>query len=70
MIAEPADMSEVRQLLAKYDASSKQVYLMPEGTSSEQLRQRQQWLIEECKQHGYNFTDRLHIHIWGDKRGV
>jgi hypothetical protein len=27
-------------------------------------------IAELCRQHGFRFCDRLHIRLWGDKRGV
>ncbi len=64
------DLHEILKLIKQYNISPEQVYLMPQGTNPETLRQKQQWLIELCKQYGFNFTDRMHIHIYGNKRGV
>jgi len=47
-----------------------QVYLMPEGMFEEQLKSKRQWLLNYCVKEGYNYTDRLHILIFGHKRGV
>ena len=46
------------------------VWLMPEGLVEEQLNERRRWLMELCVKEGYNFSDRLHIIAYGDKRGV
>jgi 7-carboxy-7-deazaguanine synthase len=70
VIDTPLDLEEVESLTTKYDISADKVYLMPQGTSDEQLKSKQQWLIEACKSSGYNYTDRLHILVYGDKRGV
>ena len=43
---------------------------MPEGLTLEQLNERRVWLMEICQKEGYNFSDRLHIIAYGDKRGV
>ena len=43
---------------------------MPEGLDSEQLSKRRPWIIEECIKRGYNFSDRLHIITYGNKRNV
>ncbi len=51
-------------------APNRKVYLMPEGTKEEHLAQKRQWLMEQCIKVGYNYTDRLHILAYGDKRGV
>jgi 7-carboxy-7-deazaguanine synthase len=70
VIDTPLDLEEVESLTTKYNISADKVYLMPQGTSDEQLKSKQQWLIEACKSSGYNYTDRLHILVYGDKRGV
>ena len=46
------------------------IYLMPQGINEAQLKERRQEIAEICKTEGYNYTDRLHITIWGPKRGV
>lgn len=43
--------------------------LMPEGITNEQLNEKRLELAEYCIENGWNYTDRLHIIIWGDKRG-
>lgn len=70
VVSNTDDLQEVLDLIRKYAISPNHVFLMPEGTSPEKLRAKQQWLIEECKKHNFNYTDRLHIHIYGNKRGV
>ncbi len=60
-------MEEMRQAL---NAPRSKVLLMPEGTNAETIRQRGLWLAEVCKEHGYRFSPRLHVDLWGDKRGV
>jgi len=70
VIAEKQDLDEVLELIEKYHIPANKVYLMPEGTTPEMLNAKQQWLVEQCKKHGFYYTDRLHIHIYGSKRGV
>lgn len=47
-----------------------QVWLMAQGITTEQLNEKAQWCIEQCKQHGFHYSDRLHIRIYGNKAGV
>lgn len=70
VITEERDLEEVIGLAGRYDISPEKIYLMPEGTSGEGLASRQAWLVEQCKAHGFHFTTRLHILIYGNKRGV
>ena len=70
VIADPQDLDEVEEMRRALDAPRAKVLLMPEGTSAERIRQRGLWLAESCKQHGFRFSPRLHVDLWGDKRGV
>jgi organic radical activating enzyme len=49
---------------------NKCVLLMPEGVNNEQLDNISQECVEVCMREGWRFCDRLHIRVWGDKRGV
>ena len=46
------------------------VYCMPLGGNKADVEKNTQPLIEFCKDKGYNFSDRLHIRIWDENRGV
>lgn len=70
VVGTPDDLTEVLSFTNDFGIPESRVYLMPEGTSSGQLRERLPWLAEACKHHRFHLTDRLHVHLWGDKRGV
>lgn len=70
VVAEPADVEEVEALRKAYAIPRERIFLMPEGRSSDVILQRSAWLSDLCMREGYRFTDRLHIHIWGDTRGT
>ncbi|MBD2842632.1 7-carboxy-7-deazaguanine synthase QueE [Erythrobacter rubeus] len=70
VIASPEDVEEVAALDRRYRFKSGHVFLMPEGTTSAALREKQQWLSDLCQKHGYRMSDRLHIHLYGDERGT
>ena len=70
VVAEPNDMSEILDLVGDLSAPAENVMLMPEGRSAEAIRAKAQWLVPLCLQHGFRFSPRVHIDIWGDKRGV
>jgi hypothetical protein len=38
--------------------------------TNEELVKRRMWLFDICTKEGYNFSDRLQIIVYGDKRGV
>lgn len=64
------DLDEVLSIITEHNIDHQSVYLMPQGTSVSRLKEKQNWLAEICKTYNFNYSDRLHIHIWGDKRGV
>ncbi len=46
------------------------ILLMPEGRTVAELDTTAADIAELCRSHGFRFCDRLHIRLWGDKRGV
>lgn len=69
------DIEEVKGLIkiiasmnGGYDCEN--VYLMPQGVSAAQFDQRLPWIIEAAKENGWNVTDRMHVRVWGHRRGV
>lgn len=70
VIAQPDDVAEVLELQRLYSIPGQRIWLMPEGRDSETIRARGRWLAEICSQNELNFTDRLHIHLYGDTRGT
>ena len=70
VIATPDDVAEVLALQERHAIPGERVFLMPEGTASAILRERQVWLSDLCLRHGFRMSDRLHIHLYGDTRGT
>jgi 7-carboxy-7-deazaguanine synthase len=70
VISEAEDLREVQEIQTALQAPASRVVLMPEGVIRDIVRARGLWLAELCKQYGYRYSPRLHIDLWGDKRGV
>lgn len=71
VITSPADLDEVLGLVEKYQLPKNLVFLMAEGQKPEsQSLQAVNYILEFAKAHGLNFSPRLHIMFWGQKRGV
>jgi len=64
------DLQEIHVLLDELRADRSRVILMPEGTNREVLRQRGLWLAEISKAEGFRFSPRLHVDLYGNRRGV
>jgi 7-carboxy-7-deazaguanine synthase len=70
VIESPTDIGEARVLVDALAADRGRVILMPEGTDPERLRERSLWLAEICKDEGFRFSPRLHVDLYGNRRGV
>ena len=70
VISAPEDLAEVLELQAAYAIPASRIQLMPEGTTSAAIRARSAWLAPLALDHGLGFSDRLHIHLYGDTRGT
>jgi 7-carboxy-7-deazaguanine synthase len=70
VVAGPADLQEIESLCAAHGIAAERILLMPEGRTREELDRHVSWLPELCRDRGYRLCDRLHIRLWGDKRGV
>jgi 7-cyano-7-deazaguanosine (preQ0) biosynthesis protein QueE len=69
VIQSEEDFEEVQTIANKYDLVREETILMPEAQSRESLLDRSRWLVGLCKAHGYMFSTRLHILLWGNERG-
>jgi 7-carboxy-7-deazaguanine synthase len=70
VVSEPADLAEVEEVIAAADVRAEQVILMPEGRTAAELATRSPWVAEASTVRGWRFSTRLHILVWGDRRGV
>lgn len=68
----PQDLPEIESVLRRTGRAvdPSRVLLMPEGTDSAALRARQETLAALCLERGFRYCDRLHIHLYGNKRGA
>lgn len=64
------DLQAIKDFQKKYNIPNDKIYLMPFGTKEEEIKKESQFLIEKAFKHNYNFSPRLHILIYGDKRLV
>lgn len=69
VIAAPADIGEVASMVEEIGGDPGRVVLMPEGRDAATLRERGRWMAEMVKEHGWRYSPRLHVDLWGDERG-
>lgn len=54
----------------KLNRYRERIYFMPEGTDNHTLKERGRKVVELCKKHNVNFSPRLQVWLWGNRKGV
>jgi len=70
VVDQPADVAEVDALVTTLSLAPDRVLLMPQALTADEVLTKSRWLVETCKGRGYGYSPRLHILLWGAKRGV
>lgn len=71
VVADERDLAEIEALLNDLHGwRPADVLLMPEGTQVEVLASRTDWIVETCKRTGFRYCPRLHIELFGNRRGT
>lgn len=70
VVTSDEDLKEISEIAGLVHAPPDRILLMPEGTDAAILHERSQWIVEVCKQRGYRFCPRIHVLLWGARRGV
>lgn len=65
------DLVEIESILDQLKGwKPADVLLMPEGVDAESLGQRSAWISEICRAKGFRFCPRLHVLLYGNRRGT
>lgn len=64
------DLREIMDLAEEAGIVKTRMILMPEGRTVGEIDKVAPWLAERCRDLGMRFSDRLHVRLWGDKRGA
>ena len=70
VVTRPEDLDEISRLVEAFRVDRAHVILMAEGIDAAVLRERGVWLAEICKREGYRFSPRLHVDLYGNRRGT
>ena len=71
VIDQPRDLDEVVSYLGAFpDLPADKVWLMPQGTTAEELMSKSGWLGKEAKRLGFRLSPRRHIELFGHVRGT
>jgi organic radical activating enzyme len=70
VVGDDPDLEDALGLIRTHGIPAARVMLMPEGLTDEALRRRAVTLAEACKRQGLRMSPRLHVWMWGARRGV
>jgi organic radical activating enzyme len=70
VVCDDKDLDEIQEIVDEVGIPEHKVYIMPEGISENVQRERLQYLADEVLKRRWNLTIRLHVLLWGAKRGV
>lgn len=71
VVDEKKDFAEIQELLGHLNnIDPARVLIMAQGTTRKELGTKARWIVEFCKQTGFGYTPRLHIELFGNRRGT
>lgn len=71
VVAGESDLGEIDGILERLrNWTPADVLLMPEGIDAATLAARAPWIAEVCKRTGYRYCPRLHVELFGHRRGT
>lgn len=70
IVVGPRDAADALRLVREHQLPRERVMLMPEGLTDEAVRDGALALAPLCQREGFRLSPRLHVWLWGAKRGV
>jgi 7-carboxy-7-deazaguanine synthase len=64
------DLQELTAFKKQYSIANNYIYLMPLGTTRDEMVEQSAFVLEKSLENNYNFSPRLHVFIYDDKRMV
>lgn len=64
------DLDEILQVNDLVGATKQNVYIMPQGITTKQFDERQKEIFDICMENGFTYSTRLHIDLFGNRRGI
>lgn len=68
--ADNKDFTSVLEFCKKFNIPNNLVWILPKGVSTKEIVRSSRKVSDLCIRYGFNLSDRQHIIVWGNKRGV
>jgi 7-carboxy-7-deazaguanine synthase len=71
VVQQKDDFGEIQEIVGGLkNVDPTRVLIMAQGTTPRALRAKTPWIVELCKNYGFGYTPRLHIDLFGNRRGT
>ncbi len=71
VVSDQSDLTEIQAILDQLkNVRPTDVLLMPEGTDPATLASRATWIADLCKQTGHRYAPRIHVDLYGNRKGT
>lgn len=64
------NLKDIQSFQQKYKIPNDKIYLMPKGIHREEIIEQSQFIIEKCFEYNYQFSPRLHVLVYDNKKLV
>ena len=71
VVEQKRDFTEIQGILRRLkNIDPTRVLIMAQGRTKRELREKASWIVDLCKKHGFGYTPRLQIELYGNRRGT
>ncbi len=70
VVADQTDFDEMVKVIEQNKLPTERIIVMPEGQDPETLAEHARLVVEQVKERGYRLLPRLHVLMYGNRRGI
>lgn len=70
VVGNQSDLDEIQQIVKQAAINPNRTFIMAQARDLSELETNQGWVAEQAQKAGFRYSDRLHLRLYGAKRGV
>lgn len=70
VVGDETDLEEVLSIQSECDLPGDRIFLMPRALTVAELEKNQGFASSAAQENGFRYSDRMHLRLYGEKRGV